>query len=310
MEIAELLSDLRGIAFSEPKNIGKSSEIQKSISIKINKKLSQEGVDGLKFDIVNEFHHPIEFTNIPTVLFNKNDKFDFVIQGYMLDSENIPVMGDLERMVACSTCSGYRGTCSIFAPYINLISKNKKLFLLTITLDYWYIIRAVTLNFTRKMTIITGILMADKLSESVARTYLSYFHSKFSGMKLTLGNCPAGCKPCTVIDKKPCSNPKARTFSLEATGINCEQLHRNNYKSILPWFYKGTGILPQYISRYCGILIDKDISFSDIWGEVKLSNIPEFSRIGELSKQDNLIDIVQIVPVGYNTGSIQRGYKV
>ena len=40
---------------------------------------------------------------------------------------------------------------------------------------------------------------------------------------------------------------------MEATGIECQNLHRDMFDEALPWWYRTPDIIPAYMYRYAGV---------------------------------------------------------
>jgi hypothetical protein len=51
---------------------------------------------------------------------------------------------------------------------------------------------------------------------------------------------------------------------MEATGIDCDELHHMIYGEYLPWYYKGTNMMPTYMSRYMCVYKEQDIDYAQL----------------------------------------------
>lgn len=304
MMVKEIIKECRELDFDGNKGI---------FSKNIQKFLDKKSIgESLQYPQCLSMSHPYsKRINYPTTILNKNSHA-YLVQLFLLDANQIPMLSNLQRIRACGTCGGYSGTCSLYSPYLmNFIGK-RKLLLVSSTLDYFFRIRAVTHDFKKKLTIITAILSADKMSELVVRLALNVLHQKYKGMVLYLGNCPR-CRKCSVLKKEPCLYPKDRSFSLESVGVDLETFHLKKFGSILPWYYKGTSKLPRYITRYGGILVDEDLDLYEVMSFFKKSVVvsTDYLLSTDYFTESPKLRIEQLkIPFGYHKGSLQEVYEL
>lgn len=71
---------------------------------------------------------------------------------------------------------------------------------------------------------------------------------------LSTGSCNL-CKPCKLKLKKACAHPEKRRYSLEATGVDCNALTKELFKTKLVWHKDKRA--PEYTCVVCGLICNK-----------------------------------------------------
>ena len=107
------------------------------------------------------------------------------------------------------------------------------------------------------------IKVANNILKSKADNYLRKMASKY-GKYISTGSCRL-CKPCKCKIGQPCANPKKKTYSYEAMGIDVNALVKRYFNSKLLWYKRGQ--LPKYTSIVCGILSNELYSFETLRDE-------------------------------------------
>ncbi len=72
-----------------------------------------------------------------------------------------------------------------------------------------------------------------------------------AGLMLSSGSCRL-CRTCGLKNKKACKHPKERRYSLEATGIDCNNLTKNLFNKELEWYKNKKA--PTYTGVLYGLL--------------------------------------------------------
>ncbi len=90
-----------------------------------------------------------------------------------------------------------------------------------------------------------GNAMIKPRIEKIMRKLEEYTKTKF----LSTGACRL-CKPCKLKLKKPCQHPEKMRYSLEALGVDCQDLTQKAFKKDLLWYNKKA---PEYTSVIAAI---------------------------------------------------------
>lgn len=156
----------------------------------------------------------------------------------------------------CKGCKndGKNGGCSWCAPdFMKLATKYKWFQIISIKSDY------ETISKNPKMSLYHKVLAMERLTSNIINrisiNFLNLAKTKGKSYLIACGNCRS-CKRngCSVSTTGKCSQPLKRRYSMEATGINVEATLKEYLGVQLLWYKKGSGILPEYITRACGIL--------------------------------------------------------
>lgn len=185
---------------------------------------------------------------------------EMTVHTNVLARANIPVLEDLYD--ACQGgvgCKGKNGGCPPYAPMFGNIKHSMSHFCV-ITVEYdmcW----PIKYGGWRRAGVTTPALYisayANKITESYIRRILKGME-KQGYYTLGASNCP-GCSPkkCTVLKGEKCIKPAKRRYSMEATGVNCCDLHWDLFDNAMPWLYGNTS---EYIHtkmwRYAGFFCD------------------------------------------------------
>lgn len=207
-----------------------------------------------------------------------------LLDAFYIDREDMPLLTEYEVFTACGDCKGSSGGCPGFAPLFTKMKRNiSSMFVFVVHYDYAWAHEYVTKKGWGKVPILRQMTYMDRLTDSYLNRLRKRMQEKIGCYVLGAGNC-LGCLPskCTVIKGLPCTYPKKRTFSMEATGIDCDELHHMVYGEYLPWYYQGTGKMPTYMSRYMTIFdvgldyveLLRDVAIND-WSYVDPKLVPE-----------------------------------
>ena len=202
------------------------------------------------------------------MLFSKS-KFDgsgelplLTLDCHVMSRQNIPLLEKKYVDSLCATCPGLTGGCSPFAPRFDKLYPsypNFVLFVLSIDFAYGFLcmdspcgIQYKTPGPGIRRLNITTIGAINQMMKSVPR-------------RLHAGNCKS-CKKdyCTVLKGKVCCKPDRRTFSMEATNVDCDSLNKRLYNSSLSWYLKGVRneegqkLFPKLTRRYFGFFAGVD----------------------------------------------------
>jgi len=177
-----------------------------------------------------------------------------LVKVYLLDRRDVPLLTEYEHVSFCGECRGSNGGCPGFAPRFEWLRPECEEFIVvTISIDMiWPIMYATPRDGWIGRRVLKQLVYADRLTECYGRRMSQAIQN--NGYVLGMGNC-SGCRPsrCTTIRGKKCRLPKKRTFSMEAVGVDCDELHKVFYGEHLPWYYRGTSKIPSYMTRYIGI---------------------------------------------------------
>lgn len=95
-----------------------------------------------------------------------------------------------------------------------------------------------------------SVRMVNNVQKSIQRRIIDQAVTK-EEFVLENGSCRL-CKQCTMIDNLPCKHPEKMRFSLEATGINVNELCITAYSFPLDWHKDGRS--PDYLCVVSGVL--------------------------------------------------------
>lgn len=189
------------------------------------------------------------------------NKMPLWVYGVLIPREDVPTCDNPGDFCATelAVCGGFNGGCPPYAPLFEKVKPGKTHFYtLIVGFDM-----ASSLHFAgwRKGKSVPGLFIlmyADRLTMNYIQRMLKFFEAE---RFYTLGasNCP-GCNPkdCTVTDGKRCSKPSKRRFSLEATGVQCDELHYDLFEEVLPWWYRTKEHIPCWMFRYAGLFCNED----------------------------------------------------
>jgi len=227
----------------------------------------------------------------------------FLVQMFEVARDAVPLFTEWEQLASCGECKGSSGSCPGYAPRFPTIRPELgSFYAITITLDM-----AFCLFYNSYNNWARAITWADRLSVGLMKRVLLRLDQY--GYVLGAGACTGNCRPCTLARGEGCKKPKYRRHSMEATGINCDLLHRRFYGEYLPWAYKGLNLIPTYMSRYGGFLANLQ------------GNTAARFLMNALRKDDHYIDrqppiepeyepIVREIPSGIHKGSTQYFYSL
>jgi hypothetical protein len=178
-----------------------------------------------------------------------------------MDREDVP-LGNYDRSI-CGDCKGYNGGCVGFAPHFSILKpSHKHLLVLSVEIDMAWAIMYAHDSGHPKQSNYFRLTYADRLTEAYLRRILGAIKDKLHGYPLGAGNC-SGCgsvvgnKMCGVLIDGKCLHPDKRTFSMEATHIDCSVLCQQLLGRRLAWWYRDE-IIPRYMNRFAGVLLMSD----------------------------------------------------
>jgi predicted metal-binding protein len=162
---------------------------------------------------------------------------------------------------SCKTgCSNYKNcyVCPPFSPKFDKISKGYKYLYTYIIYSY---MRDFPFHTPKWRNPWWKYINANRSLSHLVRKIGFVAEKMLQGILLKDGDCRY-CRPCKVILKQPCTHPDKKRYSLESTGVNCDQLALRLGHKIL--WYRNL-IVPEYITLMGGVLtnkiLDPDIIF-------------------------------------------------
>ncbi len=198
---------------------------------------------------------------------------EMTVHTNVLARADVPLIDEQDDTTVAYTCQhgvgckGKNGGCPPYAPVFGNIKKSKSHFCV-ITVEYdmaW----PIKYGGWRKSGVTTPALYisayANKITEAYVRRLLNGVEEQ-GYYTLGASNCP-GCSPkkCTVLLGEKCIKPTKRRYSMEATGVNCCDLHWDLFDGAMPWLYGNTS---EYIHadmyRYVGFFLNDPTNISDM----------------------------------------------
>lgn len=121
----------------------------------------------------------------------------------------------------------------------------------TVCRDYKKIVvNLLKVDMTVYKKVFHSVRMVNNVQKALQRRVIDQVVSK-EEFVLENGSCRL-CKQCTMIDNLPCKHPDKMRFSLEATGINVNELCISAYGFPLDWHKDGK--YPDYLCVVTGVL--------------------------------------------------------
>lgn len=127
---------------------------------------------------------------------------------------------------------------------------------------------AVMLVFSTEMKYYQDIknkYLAVKAANATLKTTIEKctrdLETYMKGYSLLSGSCRQ-CKPCQCKKGLPCKHPDKMRYSMEATGLNVQQLSIDFLNHELLWYRDKT--LPRYTSTATLILFNQDLDMDDV----------------------------------------------
>lgn len=217
--------------------------------------------------------HPIGLRQRTWLLYktSSGNTMDMCLDVVTQSRESLPVVPEIERINACGPCKGYNGGCPGYAPRVDKFpSKYDHAVIMWLHIDMAWAIHYGTPNTLPgkgRSRPFRHLRYADRLTDNLMHRIRKATKEVIGkSISLSLGNCE-GCsstKQCTVIQGEKCRNPKDRTFSVEATGIDVDELFRAHYGERMPWYMKTTYAIPTYMSRCMIFFTDHELDWQDL----------------------------------------------
>lgn len=225
------------------------------------------------------------------------------IHGMAFERDAIPIFYPKEDLpLLCNAsgcnCKGFGGSCPPYAPYFPDIKPSSPYFyVVCIQLDLaWALKYAGNLEYFK-------FSYADQMTHNYIHRVVTSTAARLKGYGLTCGGCRI-CKTgkdkpgCVVLQGQPCIYPDRRTYSVEATGVDCSTLHEMMFGTRLPyWYYDG--VLPHYMFRYGGVFV-KDVdkcdnvlrqaAYDDKSFTPTIQDIPQYRLVEHRVRDDNPAD--------------------
>jgi predicted metal-binding protein len=140
---------------------------------------------------------------------------------------------------------GKKYSCPPFVPDFRLLMQNKEgLHIILFKCDLKEI-SSIEYNKIR----IANVSMKSRIIK-----LMRFLENKFDTIFLSTGACNL-CKSCKVELNKSCKYPDKKRYSLEAVGIDCDDLCKSLFKTGLLWYKNKKA--PQYSCVVCGLICDE-----------------------------------------------------
>ena len=168
----------------------------------------------------------------------------------------------LDKPLFCNMCKECRNynkkySCPIYAPDFNKLS-NKEGILVVIFLCKTANLKSSEYNKVR---------LANSIMKSRMEKIMRHLEEKFNTKFLGTGACRL-CKPCKLTLNQPCKHPDKLRFSLEAVGVDCNNLSTSLFNKPLLWYKDKKA--PDYTCVLSG-LICQNSEIQEIQKEISLT---------------------------------------
>lgn len=153
-------------------------------------------------------------------------------------------------------CPNYNNkwACPPFSPSYTQFSKNYVNALLI--LQYCNL-----MQFTYTKTEYIKLKASNSILKSKSDKLMRFLEEEYSGMMLSNGSCRL-CKPCSKKSGGLCKKPNKMRYSMEALGLNVEQITEDFFNHKLQW-YKNK-LVPGYSSVVSCLLSNSQLSINEI----------------------------------------------
>ena len=180
----------------------------------------------------------------------------FEINSFITSIQNRDILCDYSRCsVFCKTgCRNFnkKYSCPPNSPSFEKISKNYE----------YIVVNAFQIPYEHLRSEYNTVRMANVVAKSFQRkifdkTVIDLNNSNINFFMLENGSCRL-CKICSMQKNEPCKHPDKMRFSLEATGIDVNDLLLKCFDFSLQWYYKGQkNNFPEYQTVVGAILTNK-----------------------------------------------------
>lgn len=177
----------------------------------------------------------------------KTPKHELNIKVYYdsINSNNIKVDKKLFVSMCQKGCKNYgnKYSCPPFSPSFNEYVKKDKLFAVMLLLK---LNQFDNFNYKEYHKLRIANAVIKPRIEKIMRELEKITKTKF----LSTGACRL-CKPCQKKINKPCKHPDKMRFSMEALGVDCNDLALKLFKKPLLWYKKKDKL--EYTAVICAI---------------------------------------------------------
>lgn len=199
----------------------------------------------------------------------KKNTFEIEVHYAVLQTDLVNVDKSKFDFLCHSGCRNYnhKYSCPPHSPNFEILKKKYK---------YLHAI-FYKINLEPYPQIYNTIRMANVVAKSKQRKMMDLISASLTNQKerfvaLENGSCRL-CKKCALLAKEKCKHPHKMRYSLEATGVNVNDLCLNCFKMPLQWYRKGKKQYPDYQGVVSGVLCDFDSALSSlIKAEISRSN--------------------------------------
>jgi len=192
----------------------------------------------------------------------KNNALKIEIYSRFIKKEEILIKKEIFNQMCEGGCINYgkKYSCPPFVLNFNsTIKENQGLYIILFKVDLNQI----------KSTEYNKIRIANVVLKSRILKLMRYLEDKFNTTFLSSGACNL-CKPCKLKLDLPCKYPLKRRPSLEAVGIDCNNLCEKLFNIKLLWYKNKKA--PEYSCVLCGLICyEKEIKNIEIELNKKLS---------------------------------------
>lgn len=117
----------------------------------------------------------------------------------------------------------------------------------------YLVVNVIKVNTRQQIHIYNTIRMANVVAKSIQKKAFNFIDEKCQNKEPILenGSCRL-CKKCNLVSKLPCRHPEKMRPSLEATGIDVNDLVIKIFGFELQWYRKSK--FPDYQCTVCGII--------------------------------------------------------
>jgi predicted metal-binding protein len=184
----------------------------------------------------------METFNVKTA---SND-YNVKVYSKFIKKEDVLVQKDLFCKMCKIGCKNYdnKFSCPPFSGnFIELVGNRDGIFVVLFLMD----LSKIDSTQYNKLRIANSIMKSRM--DKIMRIMESKFDTKF----FSTGSCRL-CRTCQLKLKKSCKHPDKMRYSLEATGVDCDDLSKKLFNLPLLWFNNGQA--PKYTCVIAGLICD------------------------------------------------------
>ncbi|MEW5818791.1 MAG: DUF2284 domain-containing protein [Cyanobacteriota bacterium] len=180
-------------------------------------------------------------------LIHKTVSNEFFVESFVTYLQKEAVLVEYKKLsdICMEGCKNFnkKYSCPPLSPPFNLLARNYQ----------YLVVNAIKIKLSDYQKIFNTIRMTNSVGKSLQRKIIE---NAFTDRQLILsnGSCRL-CKICAYQDNLPCKYPGRMRYSLEATGVNVNELTIKCFEFPLVWYQSDN--FPEYHCVVSGVLTNE-----------------------------------------------------